>query len=200
MGRVVPGPGERAVPFQPVQRRLGRVYQRLLDVVGLLVQLRGPAVAAAFPCLPRGHPVGGVQYRYRFRGGDREVEVRHPVRVARARGRADLGQLDGARERMLSQVRRDRGVLPLAGSPGLTVPGQRLPAGADVVLIQALDHVGIHLAGETEPGGCLPGPLPGRLPSRGVVGHRADAPATALSAGEVGNVVPRVECRRSCHG
>lgn len=121
------------------------------------------------------------------------------MRVLRALGCPDLGQLDRARERMLSQVRGDRGIFPLVGSLGLAAPGQYFPVGADVLLIQALDHARVHLAGEAQPGGGFPGPLPGRLPSRGVVRHGTRAPAAALPPGEVGNVVTLVERHSSRH-
>jgi hypothetical protein len=78
---------------------------------------------------------------------------------------------------MLSQVRRDRSVFPLIGNLGLAASGEHFPVGADVLLVQALDHARIHLAGEAQPGGCLPCPPARRLPGRGVAGHGADAPA-----------------------
>jgi len=70
---------------------------------------------------------------------------------------------------------------------------------ADVLLIKALDHARINLTRKPEPGRCLPGPLPERLPSRGVVGHGTDTPANALPAGEVGNATSCVERRISRH-
>jgi len=53
-------------------------------------------------------------------------------------------------------------VFLLVGGLRLAASGQHFCVGTDVLLIQALDHARIHLAGEAEPGGCFPGPLPRR--------------------------------------
>ena len=91
------------------------------------------------------------------------------------------------------QVRRLSSSFPLSGGPGLARLDQQFPAGPDVVLVQAADHVRVHLAGQPERCRALSRPLPGRLPGRGVVGHGPGAAAAALTAGEVGHVVARVQ-------
>ena len=84
-------------------------------------------------------------------------------------------------------------VFPLVGRLGLAPLDQELPARADVVLVQAVDHVRVDLAAQPECRGALPGPLAGRFPGRGVVGHGPGAAAAALARGEVGDVVACVQ-------
>ena len=155
---------------------------------------------AALAGLAAGDPVGGVQHRHALDRADGQVEIGHLVRVLAALGRADLGQLHRAGVRMRSQVRHHRLLVPLVSRLGLTALDQELSAGSDVVLVQAADHVRVDPAAEPERGNTLPGPLPGRLPRRGVVGHGAGAAAAVLAGGEVGNVVARVEGDVSRHG
>jgi hypothetical protein len=180
-GRMVPGAGTGGVPFQPGDSVAGRVHHRCLDLIGPLVERGSLIVVTAFTGLAGRDPVGGVQHRHALDHVDGQVEVRHLVRVRAAFGRADLGHLDRAGVRMGGQVRRHRGRFPLLGRPGLAAVDQEFPAGADVVLVQPGDHGRIHLAGQTERRGSFAGPLTGRLPRGGVVGHRADAAPGALA-------------------
>jgi hypothetical protein len=57
------------------------------------------------------------------------------MRVLRALGGPDLGQLDRARERMFNQVHGNRDVFPLVDGLGPAAPGQRFLVGTDVLLI-----------------------------------------------------------------
>ena len=122
-------------------------------------------------------PVGGVQHRHALDRADGQVEIRHLVRVLAALGRADLGQLGRAGVRVRGPVRRHRGFFPLLGRLGLAAADQQLPARPDALLVQPADHGRVDLAGQPERRGALPGPLPWRLPGRGVVGHSAGAAA-----------------------
>ena len=170
-----------------------RVHQRVLDLIGARVERGGLVLVAALAGLAGGDPVGGVQHRDALDRADGQVEVRHLVRVLAALGRADLGQLGRAGVRVRGQVRRHRCRFPLVGRLGLAALDQEFPAGPDVLLVQALDHVRVDLAAQPERRGALPGPLPGRFPGRGVVGHGPGAAAAALPGGEVGDVVAGVQ-------
>ena len=188
-GRMVPGAGVGGVPLQPGHRFACRVHQRVLDLIGAGVERGGLVLLAALAGLAGRDPVGGVQHRDALDRADGQVEVRHLVRVLAALGRADLGQLYRAGVRMRGQVRRHRLLFPIVGGLGLAAFNQELPAGADVVLVQAADHARVHLAAQPEPCGALPGPLPWRLARRGVVRHGPGAAAVALAGGEIGDVV-----------
>ena len=85
------------------------------------------------------------------------------------------------------------GCFPLVGRLGLAALDQELPAGPDVLLVQALDDVRVHLAAQPERRGAFPGPFPGRFSGRGVVRHGPGAAAAALAGGEVGHVVACVQ-------
>jgi hypothetical protein len=90
-------------------------------------------------------------------------------------------------------VRRDRGGFAVRDRFGLAPLDQQFPAGAGVLLVQALDDVRVHHAGQPERGGAFPGPLPWWFPGRSVVRHGPSAAAAALAAGEVGHVVACVQ-------
>jgi hypothetical protein len=192
-GRMVPGAGVCGVPLQPTDGFAGGVHQRGLEFVGAGVERGGLVLVAAVAGLAGGHPVGGVQHRDALDGADGQVEVRHAVRILAALGRAGLGDLYRAGVRVHSQVRRHRLVFLLVSCLGLAALDQELSAGPDVVLVQAADHVRVHLAAQPEGRGALPGPLPGWLPGSGVVRHGSGAAAAALAGGEVGDVVACVQ-------
>ena len=198
-GRMVPGAGIGGVLLQPGDGFARGVHQRGLDLIGARVQRGGLVLVAAAAGLAGGDPVGGVQHRHALDRADGQVEVRHLVRVLAARGRADLGQLGRAGVRVRGQVRRDRLLFPLSSGLGLAAPDQELPARPDALLVQALDDVRVHLAGQAEYRGALPGPFPGRFSGRGVVGHGPGAAAAVLAAGEVGHVVACVQGDVSRH-
>ena len=199
-GRMVPGAGVGGVPFQPGDRVARRVHQRGLDLIGPRVERGGLVLVAALARLAGRDPVGGVQHRHALDHVDGQVEVRHQVRVLAALGRADLGQLGRAGVRMRGPVRRHRGLFPLVGRPGLAALDQEFPAGPDVVLVQPADHGRVDLAGQPERRGAFAGPLAGRLPGRGVVGHRAGAASGVLARGQVGHVVAWMQRRERGHG
>ena len=198
-GRMVPGPGVCGMPFQPGDSLPRRVQQRGLDLLGARVQRRGLALVAALTCLAGGDPVRGVQHRHALDHIDGQIEVRHLVCVRAAFGRADLGQLGRAGVRTGGPVRRHRGRFPLLSRPGLAPRDEELPARPDVVLVQPGDHGRVHLAGQAERRSPLAGPLAGRLPGRGVVGHRADTASGVLARGQVGHVVACMQRRDRCH-
>ena len=199
-GRMVPGPGVGGVPLQPADGFAAPTsISACLDLVGARVERGSLVLVAALAGLAGGDPVGGVQHRDALDRADGQVEVRHLVRVLAAFGRADLGQLGRAGVRVRGQVRRDRGGFPLLGRLGLAALDQEFPAGADVLLVQAADHVRVHLAVQPERRGTLPGPLPRRFSGRGVVGHGPGAAAAALAGGEVGHVMAGVQRHVSRH-
>ena len=181
-GRMVPGAGVGGVLLQPGDGFARGVHQRGLDLIGARVERGGLVLVAALAGLAGGDPVGGVQHRDALDRADGQVEVRHLVRVLAALGGADLGQLGRAGVRVRGQVRRHRGGFALLGRLGLAALDQEFPAGADVLLVQALDDVRVHLAAQPERRGAFPGPLPGRFSGRGVVGHGPGAAAAALAA------------------
>ena len=146
-GRMVPGAGVGGVPLQPGDGFARGVHQRGLDLVGAGVERGGLVLVAALAGLAGGDPVGGVQHRHALDRADGQVEVRHAVRVLAALGGADLGQLGRAGVRVRGQVRRDRGGLAILGRLGLPALDQELPAGPDVLLVQALNDVRVHRAG-----------------------------------------------------
>jgi hypothetical protein len=74
-------------------------------------------------------------------------------------------------------------------------PNQLLPARADVALIEVTDHVRVDLAAEPEGGGALAG----QFPSHGVVRHRPGAAAAVLTAGEVSDIMARVQRHSAGH-
>ena len=198
-GGMVPGPGVGGVLVEPAHRFPRRFQQRVLELICPGVERGGLGVLVAVAGLPGGDPVGGVQHRHAFDRADGQVEIRYLLRVLAAFGCADLGQLHRAGIRVRSQVRRHRCCFPLVGRLGPPPPDQELPARGDVVLVQAADHGRVHLAGEPERRGALPGPLAGRFPGRGVVGHSPGAAAAALTCSEVGDVVARVQRHISRH-
>ena len=156
-GRMVAGAGVGRVLLQPGDGFARGVHQRGLDLIGARVERGGVVLVAALAGLAGGDPVGGVQHRDALDRADGQVEVRHLVRVLAARGRADLGQLGRAGVRVRGQVRRDRLLFPLISGLGLAAPDQELPARSDALLVQPLDDVRVHHAGQAE---CL------RRPSR----------------------------------
>ena len=158
-GRMVPGAGVGGVPLQPGDGFARRFHQRGLDLIGARVERGGLVLVAAVAGLAGGDPVGGVQHRDALDRADGQVEVRHLVRVLAALGGADLGQLGRAGVRVRGQVRRHRRRLPFVGRLGLAALDQQFPAGPDVLLVQALDHVRVHLAAQPERRGALPGPF-----------------------------------------
>ena len=192
-GGVVPGAGVGGVLLQPGDGFAGGVHQRGLEFVGAGVEHGGLVLVAALAGLAGGDPVGGVQDRDALDRADGQVEVRHLVQVLAALGGADLGQLGRAGVRVRGQVRRDRGGFAVRGRFGRAPLDQELPAGAGVLLVQALDDVRVDQASQPERRGALPGPLPRWFSGRGVVGHGPGAAAAALPAGEVGHVVARVQ-------
>ena len=197
---MVPGAGVGSVAFQPGDGLAGSVHQRGLDLIGARVE-RGGLVLIPMLTGPAGRdPVGGVQDRHALDRVDGHVEVGNLVRVRTALRRADLGQLGRGGVRMGGQVRRHRGVLVFAGRRGLAALDEKFSARADVVLVQAADDGWVDLAGQAERGGALAGPLAGRLPGRGVVGHRAGAAAGVLARGEVGHVVACMQRRERGNG
>ena len=198
-GRMVPGAGVGGVPLQPGDGFPRGVHQRGLDLIGARVERGGLVLVAALAGLAGGDPVGGVQHRDALDRADGQVEVRHLVRVLAALGGADLGQLGRAGVRVRGQVRRHRRGFALRGRLGLAALDQELPAGPDVLLVQALDDVRVHHAAQPERRGALPGPLPRRFSGRGVVGHGPGAAAAVLAAGEVGHVVACVQGDVSRH-
>jgi len=165
------------VPLQPGHGFARRFHQRGLDLIGPRVEYGGLVLLAALAGLAGGDPVGGVQHGHALDRADGQVEIGHLVRVLAALGRADLGQLHRAGVRMRSQVRHHRLLVPLVSRLGLTALDQELSAGSDVVLVQAADHVRVHLAAEPERRGTRPGPFPWRFPGRGVVRHGPGAAA-----------------------
>ena len=199
-GRMVPGPGVGGMAFQPGDGLARRVHQRALDLIGPRVQHGGLVLLAAFTCLAGRDPVGGVQHRHALDRVDGHVEIGHLMRVRAALGRPDLGQLGRAGVRMRGQVRRHRSLFMFAGRRGLAALDQKFPARADVVLVQAADHGRVHLATQAERCGALPGPLAGRLPGGGVVGHHADAASGVLARREVGHVVACMQRRERGNG
>ena len=198
-GRMVPGAGEGGVALQPGDRFAGGVHQGGLDLVGAGVERSGLVLVAALAGLAGGDPVGGVQHRHALDRADGQVEVRHPVRVLAPLGGADLGQLGRAGERVRGQVRRYRGGLAILGLLGLTALDQELAVWPDALLVQPLNDIRVHHAVQPERRRALPGPFPRRFSGRGVVGHGPGAAATALTAGEVGNVVACVQGGVSRH-
>ena len=197
---MVPGPRVGSVPLQPGHGLPRRVQQRGLDLIGPRIERGGLVLIPMFTGLAGRDPVGGVQHRHALDHVDGQVEIGHLVRVRAAFGGADLGQLDRAGVRMRGQVRRHRGLLALVSRPGTAAVDQEFPARTDVVLIQPSDHGRIHLAGQPERRGALPGPLAGRLPTGGVVGHRAGAASGVLARGQVGHVMARMQRRDRAHG
>ena len=192
-GGMVPGPRVGGVPLQPGHRFTRRVHQRVLDLIRACVERGRLVLLAVLAGTARRDPVGSVQHRHALDRADRQVEVRHRVRVLAALGRADLGQLHGAGVRVRGQVRRHRCRFPLVRRLGLAAPDQQFPAGPDVLLVEALDRLRVDLAAQPERRGAFPGPLPGRFPGRGVVRHGPGAAAAALPGGEVGHVVACVQ-------
>jgi hypothetical protein len=199
-GRMVPGPRVGGVPFQPGHGLPGRVHQRGLDLVGAHVERGSLAGLAAFTGLAGRDAVGGVQYRHALDHVDGQVEVRHLVSVRAAFGRADFGQLGCAGVRVGAQVCRHGGLFALVGRFGLTALDEEFAARPDVVLVQPGDHGRVDLASQAERRGALAGPLAGRFPRRGVVGHRAGAASGVLARGQVGHVVAGMQRRDRGHG
>ena len=75
------------------------------------------------------------------------------------------------------------GLFTLAGRLGLAALDEGLLARPGVVLVQPGDHGRVHLTGQAERRSAFACPLAGRLPGRGVVGHRADAASGVLGGG-----------------
>ena len=198
-GRMVPSPGVGGVPFQPGDGLPRRVQQRGLDLIGPRVERGGLVLVAALTGLAGRDPVGGMQHGHALDRVDGQVEIRHPVRVLAPLGGADLGQLGRAGVRMRGPVRRHRGRSRSSAARDWRRLDQEFAAGADVVLVQPADHGRVHLAGQPERRGALPGPLAGRLPGRGVVGHRPGAASGVLARGEVGHVVACMQRRDRGH-
>jgi hypothetical protein len=192
-GGMVPGPGVGSVAVQPAHRFPRRVQQRVLQLIRPGVEHRGPVVVAAVAGLPGCDPVGGVQHGDALDRADGQVEIRHLMRIPAAFGRADLGQLGRAGVRMGGLVGQNRCLFPFGGCLGLAALDQVLPARADVVLVQATDHGRVDPPVQAKRRGALPGPLTGRFPGRGVVRHGPGAATAALSGGEVGDVMARVQ-------
>ena len=162
---MVPGPGVGGMPVEPGHGFPRRLHQRVLQLVRPGVERGGLVLVAAFAGLAGGDPVGGVQHRDALDRADGQVEIRHLMRVLAPLGRADLGQLHRAGVRVRGQVCRHRSFFPLVSRLRLPAPDQELPARADIVLVQAADHARVDLAAQPEPGGALPGPLPGGSPA-----------------------------------
>ena len=90
-------------------------------------------------------------------------------------------------------------MLPLSGRLGPTPRDQKFAARADVVLVQAADHVRVDLPGQPERRGAFSGPFSRRFSGCGVVGHGSGAAAAVLPGGEVGDVVACVQRHKSGH-
>ena len=146
VSRMVAGARVGGVLLEPGDGFAGGVHQRGLELVGAGVERGGAVLVAALAGLPGGDPVGGVQDRDALDRADGQVEVRHLVRVLGAFGGADLGQLGRAGVRMRCPVGRHRGGFAVRGRLGLAPLDQELPAGAGVLLVQALDDVRVDLA------------------------------------------------------
>ena len=115
---MVPGPGVGGVLLQPGDGFLSGFHQCDLDLIGARVQRGGLILLAALAGLAGGDPVGGVQHRHALDRADGQIEIRHLRRVFAALGRADLGQLHRAGERMRGEVRRLGSSFPFGGRPG----------------------------------------------------------------------------------
>ena len=190
---MVPGPGVGGMAVEPAHRLPRRFQQRVLQLIGPGVERGGLVVLAAVAGLPCGDAVGDVQQGDALDRADGQVEIWHLMRLPAAFGRADPGQLGRAGVRVRGQPGGHRCIFPLADRLGLATPDQQLPARADVVLVQAADHGRVDLPAQPERRGAFPGPLAGRFPGRGVVGHGPGAAAAALPGGEIGDVVARVQ-------
>jgi hypothetical protein len=193
LGRMVPGPGVGSVPLQPVHRFPRRFHQRVLQLVRPGVERVGLSVVAAVAGLPGGGPVGDVQHRDTLDRTDGQVEIRHLIPVPATLSRTDRGQLGRAGVGMLGQEGGHRRLFPVASGLGLTPLDQLLSARAGVVLIQGADDVRVNLPVESERHGALARPLAGWSAGRRVVRHRPGTAAAMLAAGEVGDVMARVQ-------
>ena len=188
------GAGVGRMRFQPADRFARRLGQRVLDLLRFRVQRGGFLFVAAVAGLPGAGPVGGVQHRHALDRADGQVEVGHGVRVLAALGGADLGDLGRAGVRVRGPVGGYRRLLAFGGVFPLPFRGEDLAVRPDPLHEQPVEHPGVDLPGQAERLARRgAGPLAGRFPGGGVVGHGARAPAGVLPAGEVGDVVPGVE-------
>jgi hypothetical protein len=77
----------------------------------------------------------------------RDIARQEVLYIGQAFGPGGTGNAWERTQRVRGQVRRHRGSFPVPGRLRLAPPDQELPARADVLLVQAADHVRIHLAG-----------------------------------------------------